>query len=183
LHEETQMTVYALGPDQPMVDEQAWVAPNAQVVGRVSLAAGATVWFGAVLRGDNEPIAIGAGSNVQENAVLHTDRGFPLAVGESVTVGHQAMLHGCTIGDGALIGMQAVVLNGAVIGRECLVGAGALVTAGKVFAERSLIVGSPARVLRALTDEEVAGLRRAAQDYVDKGRVFRESLRVVAPAP
>jgi carbonic anhydrase/acetyltransferase-like protein (isoleucine patch superfamily) len=176
------LAIYQLGdePDaRPQLGAGAWVADSARVIGRVTLGAGASVWFGAVLRGDNERITIGARSNVQEGAVLHTDMGFPLTLGEGVTVGHQAMLHGCTVGDGALVGIQAVVLNGAVIGRQSLVGAGALVTEGKVFPERSLIIGSPARVVRTLSDDEVARLAGSAAHYVANAARYRGGLRRV----
>lgn len=173
------MGIYQLGNDRPQIDPLAWVADEATVIGKAHLAADASVWSGAVIRADNEPVHIGTGSNIQEGAVLHTDRGFPLSIGEHVTVGHQAMLHGCTVGDGALIGIQAVVLNGAVIGKECLVGAGALVTEKKVFPDRSLIVGSPARVIRQLTDEDVARLRANAADYVQRHRYYRTALKKV----
>ncbi|MFA5665117.1 gamma carbonic anhydrase family protein [Castellaniella sp.] len=170
------MTIYALGDQTPAIDPAAWVAPEATVIGAVTLQAGASVWPGAVIRGDNEPIHIGANSNIQEGAVLHVDPGKPVHVGNNVTVGHQAMLHGCTIEDGALVGIQAVVLNGAVIGRHSLVGAGALVTEGKVFPERSLILGSPARVVRTLTDAEVAGLDHSAANYAERSAYYRKAL-------
>ncbi|MBV2181911.1 MAG: gamma carbonic anhydrase family protein [Castellaniella sp.] len=171
------MTCYALGDQTPHIDPTAFVAAEATVIGSATLRMGTSVWPGAVIRADNEPIVIGEGSNIQEGAVLHVDAGKPLTIGRDVTVGHQAMLHGCTIQDGALIGIQAVVLNGAVIGRHCLVGAGALVTEGKVFPERSLILGSPAKVVRPLSDEEVAALRRSAQDYAARAATYRQALR------
>lgn len=171
------MALYELDGVSPQVHESAWVADSAQVIGRVTLEEGASVWFGAVLRGDNEPITIGRHSNIQDGSVLHSDLGQPLSIGEGVTVGHQVMLHGCTIGDGSLIGIQAVVLNGARIGRHCLVGAGALVTEGKEFPDGSMILGSPARVVRQLTPEQIEGLRRSAQGYVDNARRFRSGLR------
>ncbi len=171
------MAVYKLGDQSPRIAGSAWVADSAQVIGDVELAADASVWFGAVLRGDNEPIRIGAGSNVQDGSVLHTDPGFALTLGERVTVGHQAMLHGCTIGDGTLIGIQAVVLNGAKIGRHCLVAAGAVVTGGKEFADGSLIVGSPAKVLRPLTPEQIESQRGGAERYIEKARRFRNELK------
>ncbi len=152
------MPLYRLGDDAPQVPASAFVAPNATLIGKVVLGENVSIWFGAVLRGDNEPIVIGAGSNVQECAVLHNDPGFPLTVGENVTIGHQAVVHGCTVGDGSLIGIQAVVMNGARIGRQCLVGAGAVVTEGKAFPDRSLILGAPAKVVRELSDEDVARL-------------------------
>ncbi|RPH40584.1 MAG: gamma carbonic anhydrase family protein [Burkholderiales bacterium] len=170
------MAIYSLGERHPTLAPTAWVAPGAHVMGRIELADGASVWFGAVLRGDNEPIVIGVGSNVQENAVLHTDMGFPLVVGAGVTIGHQAMLHGCTVGDGSLIGIQAVVMNGARIGRECLIGAGALVAEGKVIPDRSVVLGSPGKVVRELTDADVARLRAGAQSYVARAALFREQL-------
>lgn len=174
------MPIYRLGDLEPQIDPTAWVADNAVIVGRVRLGPGASVWYGAVLRGDNEPITIGAASNVQEGSVLHTDPGRPLTLGEGVTVGHQAMLHGCTVGDGSLIGIQAVLLNGATVGRHCLVGAGALLTEDKRFDEGTLIVGSPALSKRALTAEQVAGLRRIADGYVQRARLYRETLVRVA---
>jgi carbonic anhydrase/acetyltransferase-like protein (isoleucine patch superfamily) len=170
------MPTYRIGEDTPDLAPDAWVAPGAHVIGRVRLAAQVSVWFGAVLRGDNEPIAIGARSNVQDGAVLHTDPGFPLQIDANVTVGHQAMLHGCTIGAGTLIGVQAVVMNGAVVGRECLVGAGALITEGKTFPDRSLIIGAPAKAVRTLGDDEVAELHRAADVYAKRSARYRAEL-------
>lgn len=170
------MAIYKLGEHAPTIHESVFVADTATIIGRVTVEENASVWFGAAIRGDNEPITIGTGSNVQEGAVLHTDPGYPLRIGANVTVGHQAMLHGCTIQEGALIGIQSVVLNGAVIGPNCLVGAGAVVTEGKVFPERSLILGSPARVVRELTDAEVAGLERAAAIYVQRREHFKAQL-------
>jgi len=174
------MALYQIDDDMPQQSASAWVADNATVIGRVSLADESSVWFGAVLRGDGEWITVGRASNIQENSVLHTDEGFPLTLGENVTVGHQAMLHGCTVGDGSLIGIQAVVLNGARIGRHCLVGAGALVTAGKAFPDGSLIVGTPAKVLRALTPEEIERLQWSARHYVDNARRHRHGLKKLA---
>jgi carbonic anhydrase/acetyltransferase-like protein (isoleucine patch superfamily) len=155
------MAVYRLGDKTPQLADPVYIAEEATVIGMVTIGARASVWAGAVARGDNETIAIGADSNIQEGAVLHADPGWPLTIGARVTVGHQAMLHGCTIGDGTLVGIQAVVLNGAVIGRHCLIGAGAVVTEKKSFADRSLILGAPAKAARALSDEEVADLSRA----------------------
>ena len=171
------MAVYQLGDDAPQIAASAWVADSAQVIGTVELAADASVWFNAVLRGDTEPIRIGKGSNVQDGTVIHCDHGFPVTLGENVTVGHQVVLHGCTVGDGSLIGIQAVVLNGAKIGKHCLVGAGALVTEGKEFPDGSLIVGSPAKVVRQLTPEQIAGLQRSAEHYVQNARRFRAGLK------
>ena len=174
------MALYQLDQSIPEIDPDAWVADNATVVGRVRLAARSSVWFGATLRGDNDLISIGAGSNVQDGAVLHTDPGHPLTVGESVTIGHQAMLHGCTIGERSLVGLHAVVLNGARIGRECLIGAGSLVPEGKVFPDRCLLVGPPAKVVRELSDEEVAAFQRGVQSYVERARLFRSKLVRIA---
>ena len=162
------MPIYSLGDDRPQIHDSAYVADAATVIGRVTLAPHSSVWSQAVLRADNEPIEIGEGSNVQEGAVLHNDPGYPLVVGAGVTVGHQAMLHGCTVGDGSLIGIQAVVLNGAVIGRNCLVAAGAVVTEGKTFPDNSLILGTPAKAVRQLTDADIAGLHANAVDYVER---------------
>ncbi|HRL21086.1 MAG TPA: gamma carbonic anhydrase family protein [Alcaligenes sp.] len=171
------MTIYQLDEHRPHIDDSAFVAVEATLIGKVVLKENTSVWPGAVIRGDNETITIGAGSNVQESAVLHTDPGFPLDIGDNVTIGHQAMLHGCTIGDGALIGIQAVVLNGAVIGRDSLVGAGALVTEGKVFPERSLIIGSPAKAIRTLSDEDIVKLRRNAQVYAERAQHYKVALK------
>lgn len=173
------MPIYRLGERSPDIDASAWVAPGAHVIGRVELGARASVWFGAVLRGDNEPVVVGARSNVQEGAVLHTDPGMPLVVGEDVTIGHQAMLHGCTVGDGTLVGIQAVILNGARVGRDCLIGAGALVTEGKEIPDRSLVIGSPAKVVRQLSDEDVARLRVNARVYVERAAAYATMLEPV----
>jgi carbonic anhydrase/acetyltransferase-like protein (isoleucine patch superfamily) len=173
------MAIYRLGSKVPQVPPSAYVAPEAVLIGEVILGEGANIWPGAVIRGDNVAIRIGRGTNVQEGAVLHSDPGVPLVVGEEVSIGHQAMLHGCTVGDAALVGIQAVVMNGAVIGRECLVGAGALVAEGKAFNERALIVGSPARMLRTLSDEEVAALRFNAEDYVRRAAMYKAQMERV----
>jgi carbonic anhydrase/acetyltransferase-like protein (isoleucine patch superfamily) len=171
------MAVYALNDTVPQLHETAWVADSATVIGNVRLDAEASVWYGAVVRGDNELITVGRGSNVQDGSVLHTDHGFPLTLGEGVTVGHQVTLHGCSIGDGSLVGIQAVVLNGARIGRNCLVGAGALVTEGKEFPDNSLIMGSPAKVVRELTPEQSQRLRQSAQNYIANAARHRDGLR------
>ena len=171
------MAVYSLDGVAPQVADSAWVADSAQVMGSVTLGEDASVWFGTVVRGDTDSITIGAGSNVQDASVLHADFGKPLVIGERVTVGHQVMLHGCTIGDESLIGIGAVVLNGARIGKNCLVGAGALVTEGKEFPDGSMILGSPAKAVRQLTPEQIEGLRLSAQHYVDNARRFRAGLR------
>jgi carbonic anhydrase/acetyltransferase-like protein (isoleucine patch superfamily) len=176
------VAIYRLGADDavPRIAANAWVADSAQVIGRVALGELASVWYGAVLRGDNEWITLGARSNAQEGAVLHTDLGFPLTVGDDVTVGHQAMLHGCTVGSGSLIGIQAVVLNGARIGKHCLVGAGAVVTEGKEFADGSLILGAPAKLVRALQAEEITRLMASAAGYVKNAQRHRSELQKMA---
>jgi carbonic anhydrase/acetyltransferase-like protein (isoleucine patch superfamily) len=171
------MAIYQLGDDAPDIADSAWVADSAQVMGQVKLAEHASVWFGVVLRGDTELLSIGRGSNVQDGAVVHADRGFPVTLGDNVTVGHQVMLHGCTVGDGSLIGIQAVVLNGAKIGKNCLVGAGALVTEGKEFPDGSMILGAPAKVVRQLTPEQIEGLQRSAAHYVENAQRFKAGLR------
>lgn len=174
------MTSYRLGEHAPALAVGVWVAPSAQVMGNVHLGADSSVWYGAVVRADNEPMYIGAGSNVQDGAVLHSDPGFALTIGENVTVGHQAMLHGCTVGDGSLIGIGAIVLNGARIGKNCLVAAGALVTEGKHFPDGSLIVGSPATVKRSLSAEQIEGLLASAVNYRANARKHAQHLEVVA---
>jgi carbonic anhydrase/acetyltransferase-like protein (isoleucine patch superfamily) len=173
------MSIYQLGDHTPEIAASSFVADSATVIGKVSLLDHTSVWFGATLRGDNERITIGANSNVQEGTVMHTDIGYPLTVGSNVTIGHQAMLHGCTIGDGTLVGIQAVILNGAVIGKGCLVGAGALVTEGKTFPDHSLIIGAPAKVARQLTPEEVAALQGSADSYVKRGQLFKTQLKKI----
>jgi carbonic anhydrase/acetyltransferase-like protein (isoleucine patch superfamily) len=177
--ETVSMSVYKLGKDAPELAASAYVAPNAAVIGKVVLAERATVWFGATLRGDNETISIGAGSNVQDSAVMHTDPGFPLTVGADVSIGHQAVMHGCTIGEGTLIGIQAIVMNGAVIGKGCLVGAGALITERKVFADGSLILGAPAKVVRQLSAQEREDLLKVAANYAERGAFYRNNLYAV----
>jgi carbonic anhydrase/acetyltransferase-like protein (isoleucine patch superfamily) len=173
------MAQYRIADKQPAVAPTAFVAREATLVGEVIVGEHASVWFGATARGDNEPIRIGDRSNVQEGAVLHADPGYPLTLGAYVTVGHQAMLHGCTIGEGALVGIQAVILNGAVIGAGSLVGAGAVVTERKEFPERCLILGAPAKVVRQLSDDEVAALRRTADNYATRAAQFIEGLQQV----
>jgi carbonic anhydrase/acetyltransferase-like protein (isoleucine patch superfamily) len=171
------MTIYALDGVTPNIDLTAWVAPDANIIGKITLAAEASVWFGATLRGDNERITLGAGSNIQENCVLHTDIGYPLVIGENCTIGHKAMLHGCVIGDGTLIGMGAIILNGAKIGAGCLIGAGALVTEGKEIPPGSMVLGSPGKVVRALDAAARAGLLKSAEGYRANARRFRAGLR------
>jgi carbonic anhydrase/acetyltransferase-like protein (isoleucine patch superfamily) len=172
------MNVYNLGGVRPTLpaDDEYWIAPTAVVLGSVILKKNASIWFGAVLRGDNDPIIVGENSNVQDNSVLHTDTGSPLTIGANVTIGHQVMLHGCTIGEGSLIGIGTVVLNGANIGRNCLVGAGSLITEGKTFPDNAMIMGSPARVVRDLTPEQVGGLAASAMHYVQNWRRYRIGL-------
>ncbi len=168
--------IYALDGVAPQIHSDAWVAPTAVLVGNVIVAAGASIWFGAVLRGDNEVIHVGAGSNVQENAVLHTDMGYPLMIGANCTIGHKAMLHGCTIGDGTLIGMGATVMNGARVGAGCMVGACALITEGKDMADGSLVMGAPARVIRTLDTAALAKLLQSAEGYRRHAQRFRAGL-------
>lgn len=177
------MAIYRLGEHAPQVAASAWVAESATVVGQVEVGDDVGIWYGAVLRGDNDRIVVGAGSNVQDGCVLHTDAGYTLAVGRGVTVGHQAMLHGCTIGDGTLIGIQSVILNGARIGRRCLVGAGTLVPEGREFPDGVLIMGRPGKVVRELTPEQLARLDWAWRHYVEQARRHRDTgVRVDAPA-
>ncbi len=174
------MALYQLDQSVPRVAATAWVADSAQVIGNVDLGEEASVWFGCVLRGDNELMRIGARCNIQDGAILHSDPGFALTLAEGVSVAHQVMLHGCTIGTGSLVGIQAVVLNGARIGKNCLVGAGALVTEGKEFPDGSMILGSPAKVVRALTPEQIDGLRRISEHYVKNAKRYRLGLRKLA---
>ncbi len=171
------MAVYQLGDQQPRIGAGAWVADSAQVMGNVELHADANIWFGSILRGDNDPLVIGARSNIQDASVLHSDPGWPLVIGADVSVGHQVMLHGCSIGDGSLIGIQSVILNGARIGKHCLVGAGSLVTEGKVFEDGWLIMGTPAKAVRPLTPEQIEGLMRTAAHYVENARRFAAGLK------
>ncbi|KXU86935.1 gamma carbonic anhydrase family protein [Caballeronia megalochromosomata] len=170
------MPILRLGDRLPRIAESAFIADGATVIGSVVIGENATIWTNAVLRGDNEPIHIGANSNIQESAVLHADPGYPLVVEDNVSVGHQAMLHGCAVGSGSLIGIQAAILNGAVIGRNSLVGAGALVTEGKQFPDNVLIIGTPAKVARELTSEEIKNLSKNAATYVEKGAEYKQSL-------
>jgi carbonic anhydrase/acetyltransferase-like protein (isoleucine patch superfamily) len=174
------MAIYELDGSAPKIAESVWVADSAQVMGNVELADDVSVWFGVVIRGDTEVIRIGRRSNIQDMSVLHADIGMPLTVGEDVTVGHKVMLHGCTVGDGSLIGIGAVVLNGARIGRSCLVGAGSLVTEGKQFPDGSMILGSPAKVVRQLTPEQIEGLRLSARNYLANAQRFRSGLSKIA---
>ncbi len=173
------MPLYSLGDLRPQLAPDAWAAPSADLIGDVRLASRASVWFGAVIRADNTPIIIGEESNIQDGAVGHSDPGFPLMIGARVTIGHQAILHGCTLGDDCLVGMGARILNGAMIESDCLVGAGALVTEAKTFPAGSLIVGAPARMLRQLTDEEKQALRLSAAHYAEKAARYAEQLRKI----
>ncbi len=174
------MAVYELDGMVPVIAESAWIADSAEVMGDVVLADDVGIWFGVVVRGDTDRITIGAGTNIQDLSVLHADLGMPLTIGSGVTVGHKAMLHGCTIGDDSLIGIGAVVLNGAKIGKACLVGAGALVTEGKEFPDGSMIIGSPAKAVRMLSADQLAGLRQSALHYVANARRMRTSLHKLA---
>lgn len=171
------MAIYQLGEHMPEVADSAWVAESAEVIGRVSLGEDVSIWFQAVLRGDSDTLTIGRGSNIQDGSVLHADTGFPLVLGENVTVGHQVMLHGCTVGDNSLIGIGAVVLNGARIGKNCLVGAGSLVTEGKEFPDGSLIMGRPATAVKELRPEQIAGLAASARHYVSNGQRYAKELK------
>lgn len=173
------MTLYELEGRTPRIDDSAWVAPGCHVIGAVTLEARSSLWFGAVLRGDNEPIVLGTGSNIQENSVLHTDMGYPLVIGQNCTIGHKAMLHGCTIGDNSLIGMGATVLNGARIGKNCLIGAGALITEGKEIPDGSLVMGAPGKVVRSLDSQAIAGLEASALSYQRNAERFRAGLRAL----
>ena len=173
------MAIYQLDSQTPEVAESAWVADSAQVMGAVKIAADASVWFGCTIRGDTETIEIGEGSNIQDGSVMHADHGKPLKVGKNVTIGHMVMLHGCTIGDESLIGIGAVVLNGARIGKNCLVGAGSLVTEGKEFPDGSMIMGSPAKVVRELSPEQIQGLRMSAKHYIENAHRFQSGLKKI----
>ena len=173
------MPLYTIDDVSPSIDATAWVAPSADLIGDVRLGPRASVWFGAVIRADNTPILLGEETNFQDGAIGHSDPGAPLTIGDRVTVGHLAILHGCTVEDEALIGMGARILNGAVIGAQCIVGAGALVTEGKVFEPRSLIVGSPARAIRTLAEEQVSMLRLSAAHYAEKAKRYAEGLAIV----
>ena len=170
------MTLFSLDGISPQIHDDCWVAPDANVIGKIVLEAGSSVWFGATLRGDNEVIHVGAGTNVQENTVMHTDMGYPLTIGEGCTIGHKALLHGCTIGDNTLIGMGAVVLNGAKIGKNCLIGANALITENKEIPDGSLVMGAPGKVVRTLDEAAIEGLRQSALSYQKNMRRFKAGL-------
>ncbi len=175
------MTIFALGDYRPELPKNGdyWIAPDANVIGQVVVESGVSIWFGATLRGDTEPLSIGAGSNIQENTVIHSDPGFPVRIGQNCTIGHKAMIHGCTIGDGSLIGMGATVLNGARIGSGCLIGAGALIPEGKEIPDGSLVMGMPGKVVRVLDEEAQAGLLESAETYRERMRRFRDQLAPV----
>lgn len=173
------MTLYALGDLRPTVADTAWIAPDANVIGNVVLHENTSIWFSATLRGDNEVIEIGAGSNVQENSVFHTDLGYPLTIGRNCTIGHKVMLHGCSIGDGSLIGMGATILNGAKIGKNCLIGAGALITENKEIPDGSLVMGAPGKVVRTLDAAAISHLEASALHYQENARRFRSDLKAL----
>ena len=173
------MPVYALGNHTPKIHETAYIAPTASIIGNVEIEAGASVWFGAVLRGDNDLLRVGKNSNIQDNSVLHTDPGIPLIIGEGVTVGHRVMLHGCQIGDDSLIGIGSTLLNGVKVGNNCLIGAHSLVTEGKEFEGKSMVIGSPARRLKSLGEAQIAMLKMSAQIYVKNAERFRDTLKAV----
>jgi carbonic anhydrase/acetyltransferase-like protein (isoleucine patch superfamily) len=172
--------LYELDGIRPTVDDTAWVAPGTHIIGNTTLGAKSSVWFGTTIRGDNEPITVGAGSNVQENCVLHTDPGCPLTIGENCTIGHKAMLHGCTIGNNSLVGMGATILNGAIIGENCLIGAGALIPEGKVIPDGSLVMGMPGKVVRELDAAAIQGLTASAIHYQQNAERFLTGLKPIA---
>jgi carbonic anhydrase/acetyltransferase-like protein (isoleucine patch superfamily) len=175
------MPAFRLGDKTPKLAPSVWIAPNATVIGDVRLAENVSIWWNAVLRGDNDPITIGANTNIQDGSVLHTDIGAPLTLGRDITVGHMVMLHGCTVGDGSLIGIKSVILNGAVIGKQCLIGANTLIPEGRVIPDRSLVMGSPGKVVRELTDEQLARLAYSAAHYVENAQRYRQTLKEMAP--
>lgn len=171
--------LYELDGHAPDVDDGAWIAPGCHLIGKVTLAAKSSVWFGCTLRGDNERLTLGEGSNIQENSVLHTDMGYPLTIGRDCTIGHKALLHGCTIGDNTLIGMGAMVMNGAVIGKNCLIGAGALITENKVIPDGSLVMGAPGKIIRTLDAAAIEGLTKSAQSYQRNAQRYRSGLKTL----
>lgn len=175
------MAIYALGDKVPRFGEGCWIADNATVIGQVNAGRNVSIWYNVVIRGDNDPITIGDDTNIQDGSILHNDQGVPLQIGAGVTIGHMVMLHGCTVGDGSLIGINAVVLNHAVIGKNCIIGANALIPEGKVIPDRSLVVGSPGRIIRELTDQDIAKLKANAAHYVDNARLYAEKLRHIDP--
>ena len=173
------MSIYPLGGLSPKIDPDSWIAPNATVIGEVQIAKGASIWWNCTLRGDTDLLSVGENSNIQDNSVLHTDPGIPLVVGKNVTVGHRVILHGCTVGDNSLIGMGATLLNRAVIGKNCLIGANSLIPEGRVIPDRSLVVGSPGRIVRELSDEEVANLQKSADRYAENWQRFARELKLI----
>ena len=175
------MPLYSLGRDTPDIHPDTWVAPDANLIGKVVLEEGASVWFGCTIRADHEEIRVGRGSNVQESCVMHIDAGYPLTIGQGCTIGHKVMLHGCTIGDNSLIGMGATVLNGAKIGKNCLIGAGALITENKVIPDGSLVMGAPGKIVRELDDQAIAMLQGSALHYQDNMRRFRSDMKLYTP--
>lgn len=173
------MAIYALGDRIPRFGEGGWIAENATVIGQVEAGRNVSIWYNVVIRGDNDPITIGDDTNIQDGSILHNDDGVPLKIGSQVTVGHMAMLHGCTVGDGTLIGINAVVLNHAVIGKDCIIGANALIPEGKVIPDRSLVVGSPGRIIRELSDEDIENIRTNAANYVSNARLYASEARKI----
>lgn len=171
--------IYALGNTRPQLRGDYFIAESASVIGDVILENNVSIWFGAVLRGDNDRITVGENSSIQDNCVVHADPGFPVAIGRDVTVGHMAMVHGCTVGEGTLVGIKSVILNGAIIGKDCLIGANALVPEGKVIPDRSLVLGSPGKIMRQLSDEDVARIRAGAEHYVEKIKRYNEQLKAI----
>jgi len=171
--------IFSFEGHAPTIDPDAWVAHDANIIGKVTLMAGSSVWFCCTLRGDNEPIVVGEGTNIQENCVIHTDMGFPVTIGAGCTIGHKAMIHGCTIGDNTLIGMGATILNGAVIGKNCQIAAGALITEGKVIPDGSLVMGVPGKVVRELDEERIESLRASARGYQRNARRFHAGLKEI----
>jgi len=173
------MPIYRLGDKQPLLATGVWIAPNATVIGDVRLAENVSIWWNAVLRGDNDPIIIGANTNIQDGSILHTDDGMPLTLGRDITVGHLVMLHGCTVGDGSLVGIKSVILNGAVIGKHCLIGANTLIPEGKVIPDRSVVMGSPGKVVRELTDEQLTRFAGNVTHYIHNAQRYRLSLEEI----
>ena len=173
------MAIYQLGEHVPDIDPSAYITESANIIGKARIEANVSIWFEVTIRGDNELITVSENSNVQEGCVLHTDPGYPLTIGKNVTVGHHAMLHGCIIGEGSLVGIQAVILNGAKIGKNCLVGAGALVTEGKEFPDNSLIIGTPAKIVRTLSEEDIEGMKKNTANYVKRGQLFKTNLKQI----
>ncbi len=174
------MPLYRLGDKQPRLDPSAWVAPNATLIGDVRLAAQSSVWWHVVIRADNDLIEIGAGSNIQDGSILHTDEGLPMRIGSFVTVGHMAVVHGCTVGDQSLIGIKSVILNGAVIGNQCLIGANTLIPEGRIIPDRSLVMGSPGKVVRELSDADLSRFARNARHYVHNAQRYQQLLEELA---